>query len=156
MDAYAIVKTIHILSSTLLFGTGLGTAFFFWRAHAPGNEAGRLAAARTTVLADWLFTTPSVVLQPLTGAWLIPSGRPALGRAVAGGELRALSARIGLLARGRRYPASHEAHARASGSRGAARRTCLRQIVSSLVRADWPAFASLVTLFFLMVTKPGW
>jgi uncharacterized membrane protein len=59
MDAYGLVKTIHILSATVLFGTGLGTAFFFWRAHARGREAGRLIAARTTVLADWLFTTPS-------------------------------------------------------------------------------------------------
>jgi uncharacterized membrane protein len=71
MDTYAIVKTVHILSATVLFGTGLGTAFFFWRAHAPGNEAGRLTAARTTVLADWLFTTPAVVVQPITGAWMI-------------------------------------------------------------------------------------
>ena len=71
MDIYAVVKTVHILSATIVFGTGLGTAFFFWRAHAQGNEAGRLIAARTTVLADWVFTMPAVLLQPITGVWLI-------------------------------------------------------------------------------------
>src|SRR5437868_991256 len=30
---YLIVKWVHILSSTLLFGTGLGIAFFMWMAH---------------------------------------------------------------------------------------------------------------------------
>ena len=29
---YLRIKLIHILSSTVLFGTGLGTAFFMWRA----------------------------------------------------------------------------------------------------------------------------
>jgi uncharacterized membrane protein len=26
---------------------------------------------RLVVLADWLFTTPAIVIQPLTGAWLM-------------------------------------------------------------------------------------
>lgn len=31
----------------------------------------KLYAAKTTVIADYLFTTPAVILQPLTGYWLI-------------------------------------------------------------------------------------
>jgi len=32
MNAYLIVKTLHILSATLMVGTGFGTAFYmFWR-----------------------------------------------------------------------------------------------------------------------------
>lgn len=69
-DIYPIVKTLHILSATVLFGTGLGTAFFFWSSRKC-NDAGRLFAARTTVQADFVFTLPAVILQPLTGAWLI-------------------------------------------------------------------------------------
>ena len=31
MNAYLIVKTLHILSATLMVGTGFGTAFYlFW------------------------------------------------------------------------------------------------------------------------------
>lgn len=36
MDSYLLVKTVHVISSTVLFGTGLGIAFFFlgWPAFA--------------------------------------------------------------------------------------------------------------------------
>lgn len=71
MDPYFIVKTIHIISSTVLFGTGLGTAFFFLRSYFTENIQEKFYAARTTVLADYLFTAPAVILQPLTGLWLI-------------------------------------------------------------------------------------
>ena len=30
MNEYAIVKTIHVISSTLLFGTGIGSAFYMF------------------------------------------------------------------------------------------------------------------------------
>jgi uncharacterized membrane protein len=70
MQLYDIVLTIHILSATVLFGTGLGIAFFFFCANVQNDIAIRLAAAKTTVLADFLFTLPAVILQPLTGVWL--------------------------------------------------------------------------------------
>nr|WP_277622750.1 DUF2269 family protein [Sphingomonas telluris] len=53
-----------------MFGTGIGTAFFFWSS-CNADDAARLFAARTTVRADYFFTLPAVVLQPLTGAWMI-------------------------------------------------------------------------------------
>ena len=33
MDIYFVVKTLHIVSATILFGTGLGIAFFMFRSH---------------------------------------------------------------------------------------------------------------------------
>src|ERR1700722_5573946 len=71
MDYYLIIKTLHILSATVLFGTGLGIAFFFFCANKGADLAARYFAARTTVLADFIFTLPAVILQPLTGLWLI-------------------------------------------------------------------------------------
>ena len=68
---YAIVKTLHIISATVLFGTGLGTAFFMWRANLSGEVRVIASVAKQVVLADWLFTTPTVVFQPLSGAWLV-------------------------------------------------------------------------------------
>ena len=65
MEAYFVVKWLHVLSSTLLFGTGLGTAFFMWMAHRRGDVGTIAVTARHVVLADWLFTTPSVIFQPL-------------------------------------------------------------------------------------------
>jgi len=71
MNAYALLKFVHILSATLLFGTGLGTAFFLWMSHRSGNVAGIANAARLSVLADELFTTPAVIVQPLSGIALM-------------------------------------------------------------------------------------
>lgn len=68
---YLVVKWIHILSSTLLFGTGLGIAFFMWTAHRRGNVAHIAATARTVVLADTVFTAPAVVVQFASGIWLV-------------------------------------------------------------------------------------
>jgi uncharacterized membrane protein len=67
---YLIVKWLHVLTSTVLFGTGIGSAFYCFIASRGGEP--RVAAWVTgrVVLADWLFTTPTVVLQPLTGIWL--------------------------------------------------------------------------------------
>lgn len=70
MDDYILLKTVHILSSTLLFGTGLGTAFHGWMANRATSLQVRRVANRNVVLADWLFTTPAVILQPVTGIWL--------------------------------------------------------------------------------------
>lgn len=64
---YMTLKLIHILSSTILFGTGLGTAFYMWRAQLSGNLSTFRIVAKNVVLADWIFTTPAVIIQPLTG-----------------------------------------------------------------------------------------
>lgn len=70
MDGYLIVKLLHILSAAILFGTGLGTAFFMLRAwQSKSDEAMRVTTAHV-VQADWLFTTPAVVVQLATGLWL--------------------------------------------------------------------------------------
>lgn len=74
MDMYLIIKTLHILSSTILFGTGAGIAFFMLRSYFTDNIHEKLYAARNTVLADYLFTAPAVIIQPLTGFWLIWQG----------------------------------------------------------------------------------
>lgn len=71
MNMYLIVKIIHILSSTILFGTGIGIAFFMWRSSFTQNLQEKYFAARTTVLADSLFTLPAVLIQPATGFWMI-------------------------------------------------------------------------------------
>lgn len=156
MDWYAIIKTVHILSATILFGTGLGTAFFFWRAHGPGNEAGRLSAARATVQADWAFTAPAVVVQPLTGAWLI---------AKAGFQWNDLwlVATFGLytLAAFCWLPVlAMQLRMKRLLEREAAGEAIDRQLYARLFRTwfllGWPAFGGLVIVFFLMVMKPGW
>ena len=64
---YLALKLLHILSSTVLFGTGLSTAFSMWRAHLSADARVISAVSHNVVLADWWFTTPAVVAQPMTG-----------------------------------------------------------------------------------------
>lgn len=64
------LKLVHILSATVLFGTGMGTAFFMWRADKAGDVAAIAVTARHVVLADLLFTAPAVIVQPVTGVLL--------------------------------------------------------------------------------------
>ena len=70
MNLYLAIKTLHILSSVLLVGTGFGTAFFFFFANRSRNVAAIATVARLVVRADWWFTTPAVIFQPLSGLWL--------------------------------------------------------------------------------------
>ncbi|MDR5740797.1 MULTISPECIES: DUF2269 domain-containing protein [unclassified Caballeronia] len=64
---YLIIKWVHVLSSTILFGTGIGSAFYLLSASL-GRDARTVArVSRLVVLADWLFTTPTAIIQPLTG-----------------------------------------------------------------------------------------
>ena len=74
MDWYLIIKTLHIISSTVLFGTGAGIAFFMLRSHFTDNIHEKFYAVRNTVLADYLFTAPAVIMQPATGFWLVWQG----------------------------------------------------------------------------------
>jgi uncharacterized membrane protein len=71
MDVYLSIKVAHIISSTILFGTGLGIAFFMFRSRFTDDLREKYYAASNTVMADYLFTLPAVIVQPLTGAWLV-------------------------------------------------------------------------------------
>jgi uncharacterized membrane protein len=55
----------------LLFGTGLGSAFYKWMADRSGNVAHIAVTNRHVVLADWIFTTPTVIFQPVSGLWMV-------------------------------------------------------------------------------------
>ena len=71
MNEYLVVKTIHVISSTLLFGTGIGSAYYMLAASLGREPRVVHAVVRQVVRADWLFTTPAVIVQPLTGLWLV-------------------------------------------------------------------------------------
>jgi len=64
---YFFVKWVHVVSSTVLFGTGAGIAFFFLRAHRTGDVRIMASVGREVVLADKVFTATAVLLQPVTG-----------------------------------------------------------------------------------------
>jgi uncharacterized membrane protein len=68
---YLIVKFIHVISSTLLFGTGLGSAFYMFFTNRSRDVRAIAIVTRRVVWADWLFTTPTAIIQPATGLYLV-------------------------------------------------------------------------------------
>jgi len=68
---YEIVKLIHIISSTILFGTGIGSAFYMFMANRQKNVNAIYHTVRNVVIADFIFTTPAVIIQLATGIWLM-------------------------------------------------------------------------------------
>jgi uncharacterized membrane protein len=70
MTYYFVLKFLHVIGATVLFGTGAGIAFFMLAAHLSGNPATIAGTARIVVRADFLFTATAVVAQPVTGVLL--------------------------------------------------------------------------------------
>ncbi|HWW82633.1 MAG TPA: DUF2269 domain-containing protein [Vicinamibacterales bacterium] len=67
MNPYVVLKAIHVVSAAVLFGTGLGTAFFKWITDRTGNVPAIRVVSEKVVLADWLITLPAIIVQALTG-----------------------------------------------------------------------------------------
>lgn len=70
MNVYTVLKAVHVVSSTVLFGTGLGTAFFKWAVDRSRNLSAIRVVSERVVLADWVFTSPAIVIQAVTGILL--------------------------------------------------------------------------------------
>ncbi len=154
MEAYFVARWLHILSSTVLFGTGIGTAFQMVWAMRTGRVETVHSVAAGVVVADWIFTLPAGVVQPVTGIWLAHLA----GHSLTAPWLLAVYA-LYLLAFCCWLPvvflqihirdlAAAALHARAELPRAAMR---LYRIWFAL---GWPAFGALVAVFWLMVTKP--
>ncbi|NUZ06016.1 DUF2269 family protein [Piscinibacter koreensis] len=67
---YVVVKWLHVLSSTVLFGTGIGSAYYMFFASRTGDARTVANVVKLVVIADWVFTTSTIVIQPVTGLWL--------------------------------------------------------------------------------------
>lgn len=68
--SYELLKLIHILSATLMIGTGLGSAFYLYLTYKNSQVSTVKEVLRFVILADTIFTTPSVIIQLVTGVLL--------------------------------------------------------------------------------------
>ena len=69
--SYEFLIFLHIASLILLLGVGGGSAFYKFMSDRSGNLEVIVHTNKMVVLADWLFTTPSAIVQPLTGVMLM-------------------------------------------------------------------------------------
>lgn len=68
---YVTVKWLHILSSTFLFGTGIGSAWYMLFANISRDVRAIAVVSKYVVIADVVFTASTAIIQPLTGFYLI-------------------------------------------------------------------------------------
>ena len=154
MDPYLTAKWLHILSSTVLFGTGIGTAFQMVWAMRTGRVETIHSVASGIVIADWIFTTPAGIIQPLTGIWLVWL----TGYSLTADWLVATYA-LYLLAFCCWVPVLRlQVRLRDLAGAALAKAESLPPSAWRLYRIwfvlGWPAFAALVAVFWLMVAKP--
>jgi uncharacterized membrane protein len=65
-----LLRWAHIIGATVLFGTGAGIAFFMLMAQRTDRADIVAHVAGTVVIADFVFTASAVVFQPVTGLLL--------------------------------------------------------------------------------------
>lgn len=154
MDAYNLVKTLHIVSATVLFGTGIGIAFFFLVGQRSGNPQAALFAARTTCQADMVFTLTAGIVQPLSGFALIwLAGFDPLAPWLVwtyGLYLMALACWLPVV--WLQLQMRDMLAQRADG--GAFDAARFRRYFRRWFALGWPAFGGLIAVFWLMVAKP--
>ena len=150
MTLYLWIKLVHILSASVLFGTGMGTAFFMFKAYLSKNDEAIAVTTRNVVVADWVFTTPAVVIQLVTGLWLTEKLNISFTStwfiAVIG-----LYILIGICWIPVVWIQIRIRDLIASG----ANRDDYRKLMRTWIALGVPAFASILILFFLMVAKVG-
>ena len=151
---YLMVKWLHILSSTVLFGTGIGSAYYLLVATLERDARNAFHVVRHVVLADWLFTTPAIVFQPLSGYYLAHiAGMPF------GSRWLVWSLALYLVALACWLPVLWlQVRMRDLAKAAAARSLELPPMYWRYFRIWFalgiPAFFALVAVFYLMVAKP--
>ena len=156
MDLYLGLKFLHVIGAAILFGTGLGIAFFLFMADRKQEPVSIAATLRTVVVADYVFTATAVVAQPVTGFALAHLGGYALGQTWIVASL-ALYVLIGLcwlpvvVIQIRMRDLAETAVA--------AKEAVLPPSYHRLARIwfwlGWPAFLSVLAIFWLMIAKPA-
>ena len=152
---YLIAKWLHILSSTLLFGTGIGSAYYMLFTSLKRDPRAVAGVVRLVVVADWVFTSTTIVFQPLSGLYMmhlakLPLSTPWIAWTfalyfLAGAcwlpvvwlQIRMRRLADDAVARGQPLPPKYFAYLKVWTALGI------------------PAFLALVAVFWLMVAKPG-
>ncbi|OJU49531.1 MAG: hypothetical protein BGO03_16380 [Mesorhizobium sp. 61-13] len=150
-----LLRLVHIIGATVLFGTGAGIAFFMVMAHRTRNPAIIAHVGGTVVVADTVFTATAVVLQPITGAWLAHE----IGWSLWEGWI-VLSLTLYVVTGLFWLPVVYiqivmRDLARSAASSGAALPARYFRLYRIWFACGFPAFFSVLAIFWLMLTKPA-
>jgi len=65
------IRLLHVVSSALMFGVGVGAFWFMVTTVRSGNTAAIAVTTRNAVRAEWFIAAPVAVIQPTTGYLLM-------------------------------------------------------------------------------------
>lgn len=66
-----MIRLLHVVSSALMFGVGVGAFWFMVTTVRSGNPGAIAVTTRAAVRAEWFIAAPLAVVQPLTGYLLM-------------------------------------------------------------------------------------
>lgn len=151
---YLFVKWLHVVSSTFLFGTGVGSAFYLLFASRAREPRTCAAVASLVVVADWLFTATTVVLQPVTGLYLTHRMGLPLTTPWILGSLVLYAIAIGCWLPVVRLQMRMRDDAVAAVAAGTPLPAAYFRRLRAWVALGIPAFLAFLAIFWLMVAKP--
>ncbi|GGO38542.1 membrane protein [Gemmobacter aquaticus] len=155
MSYYEILRFLHVIGATVLLGTGAGIAFFMVISNRSGDPRLIAHVAGIVVLADTVFTATAATIQPITGyllardvGWPLLSGWVSLSLT--------LYVFVGLFW----LPVVWmQIRLRDMARLAAAQREPLPEAYHRLYRwwltFGFPAFAAVLAIIWLMLTKPS-
>ena len=154
MEWIDFILYLHVLGATILFGTGIGIAFFMLMAHQTANPVVIAHVSRIVVYADYLFTATAAIAQPLTGLILANHfGWPL-------GEGWLLAAIVLYLVVGLFWlpvvfiqKRMHD-HAAAASEQGIPLSGDYHRLFTIWFAFGFPAFFAMLAIFWLMLFKP--
>lgn len=155
MEWEPILRLAHVIGAAVLLGTGAGIAFFMVMAHRTQKPALIAHVAGTVVIADTLFTATAVMLQPVSGTllareigWSLTEGWILLSLA-----LYVLTGLfwlpvVAIQIRLRNF-------ARVAAANDEPLPPAYFRLYRIWFACGFPAFVSVIGIFWLMLTKPG-
>ena len=154
MDYENLLRLVHVVGATVLLGTGAGIAFFMVMAVRTRNPALIAHVAGTVVVADTLFTATASVLQPVTGYLLVEAIGWSLweGWIVLSLALYVLTGLFWLPVV--RIQMQLRELARQAAADGGALPAEFDRLYRIWFACGFPAFAAVVAIVWLMLTKP--
>jgi uncharacterized membrane protein len=152
--SYVVVKWLHVLSSTLLFGTGLGSAYYMFFTSLSGEARSVARVIGLVVIADWVFTLTTIVLQPVTGLLLAHIAQiPLTSRWIVWSTVLYFVAGACWIPVVVIQIRMHRL-AKAAAANDAPLPDAYRRLFRWWTALGIPAFFALVIVFYLMVAKP--
>lgn len=146
---------LHVIGATVLLGTGAGIAFFMVISNRSKDPAMIAHVAGIVVLADTVFTATAAILQPVTGVllarqagWPLFEGWVGLSLAlyvVVGGFWLPV---VGMQIKMRNL-------ARAARDAGEPLPKAYHRLYRVWFAFGFPAFAAVLAIVWLMLTKPA-